>query len=157
MKQTGSYFSLIILSVSLLFMACTDDALNDYRGNFTGSYSGNQTYTYYILDPVDTSKTDDGYFSANADIGVHPGSCQNCIAIVYDTLLFDNQIFHSPDTIAIEESGNYTAQFEKIGDKYFRYYALIFDRDSLHIMFEWGEYQQSFTYTFDGRRTSLNR
>jgi hypothetical protein len=142
----------IIPIISLLFLisiSCDKaDQEKDFRDIFIGNYTGMMESTYGYLNPTDTSFWTSNTTRLYRNVLVTKGGCDNCIALIYDTLDIDDQtIFHS-DTLEIEENGI----FDDPDYKSYSYYIVKFSDDSLNIAYAWGGMSESYQYFFNGKK-----
>lgn len=147
-KAKYIFVPLVLLSV----IACSKEKMTDFRDNLIGTYQGTESYQYYFLNAMDTSQTVSEQGSAPDYIEIGKPECEDCIAIVYDTVSFESGTIILADTIIMTDESSFENTYVKIGDVYYREYSVSFEDDSLHISYHWGRSNESYRYTFNGRK-----
>ena len=141
--------SILLTIVSIFLLStCSKDDLTDYRELYTGRYGGTQISSYYYMDPLDTSLTENIQDTLYSEVLITLASYEDCIVIVYDTI----DAVMITDTINLTEDGLFESTFKLIGETYYRYYNVYFEDDSLLIEYDWRGKYERYSYEFRGKK-----
>lgn len=129
----SAFFSFLALVTILVACRKTEDVTEDYRDNFTGSYSGD--YYYHITYPqwVDSTTGWTTFSQTTYDEGVihvSKGECDSCMLLELELKLDPSEnwskefTLHSDSTIFTASGGGSTLQYTDIklfGDSLYMY------------------------------------
>jgi len=142
--------SLILIIFLIILSSCEKN--QDYSPPYIGEYKGIRYNTNCHLSPSGPD-----IMSCNTDtsikvIYVYSAPCNQCIALIYDTVVIENNIYINIDTISLAEDGSFDSRGGYVGHSYYSLYMVNFLNDSLIIRKYHAGASHSSDYEFFGKR-----